>query len=88
MAGLHLEILTSKVGFVDNPQNYIVGAKLSGIYDTWRFSQDEPTSTQAFNHFIKVSYSTVLPEDLLGGVVSTSGLLPKFPADLFYPLGI
>jgi hypothetical protein len=37
---------------------------------------------------VKISFSEVLPEELLKGVVSTSGLLPKFPADLFYPLAI
>eukprot|EP00347_Sterkiella_histriomuscorum_P008496 403344876 len=86
-AGLELNILTSKLGFLEDPQNYVVGARLSGVYDTWKF-QTSGATTQLFNHFIQVKFTEVLPDDLVKEKQTTSGLLPKLPSDLFYPLAV
>lgn len=49
--GLQVEIMTSKLGFEDSLQNYIVGARISGVEEDWVF--DEESSTK-FSHTVSV----------------------------------
>lgn len=67
---------------------YIVAAKKRGIFSTWSFPTQSPTDTQVFTHTLSVSFIQVLPDQLENDMATTSGLLPKLPPDLFYPLTI
>jgi glycerol-3-phosphate responsive antiterminator len=74
---------------VEKPQAYIVGAKRRGIYDVWRFKSAEQTDltvAQNFVHSLQVSFIEVLPDEIINDRSVRSGLFPKLPADLFYPL--
>ncbi|CDW81539.1 UNKNOWN [Stylonychia lemnae] len=88
MAGLEFEVLTSKLGFLEDPQNYVIGVRVTGIYDQWSYNQIDATTAQSFSHFARVKFVEALPEDLLQQNTPTSGLLPKLPYDLFYPLTV
>jgi hypothetical protein len=50
--------------------------------------QQNSSTSQAFYHTIDVSFSEFLPDLLIQDETPTSGMLPKFPNDLFYPLAI
>jgi hypothetical protein len=61
------------------------------VYKTWKYSADSTTNlanSQLFSHFVDVKFVEVLPEALQNDMTTTSGLFPKFPADLFYPLAV
>jgi hypothetical protein len=75
-------VIHSKLGYVVNPQAYIVGAVLKGNKQLWTID------TSTFSHSLTVNFIEVLPDDLLDDATFTSGLLPKLPADLFYPLSV
>ncbi|TNV81215.1 hypothetical protein FGO68_gene9424 [Halteria grandinella] len=91
VAGIEISIIHSKLGYLEKPQTYIVSAKKTGIYETWKYSTDSTTNIanqKLFNHFVKVNFVEVLPDELQNDMTTTSGLFPKLPADLFYPLAI
>jgi hypothetical protein len=72
----------SKLGYLVNPQSYIVGAILKGTPDVW------DSDVLSYYHTLTVNFIEVLPDDLLNDAAFTSGLLPKLPSDLFYPLSV
>lgn len=43
-SSLTVEILYSKLGVLDDLQNYVVGAKMSTSFNTWFYSADSPVN--------------------------------------------
>ena len=72
----------SKLGYLVNPQSYIVGAILKGTPVVWK------SDVFSYYHTLSINFIEVLPDDLLNDATFTSGLLPKLPSDLFYPLSV
>jgi hypothetical protein len=80
--GYDVEFLYSLVGFENQLQKYIVGAKVQEIKDDWvYYYQDGNANTkQSFNHLLQISFHQVLPEALLtGDEGDISWGLPKLP---------
>ena len=59
-SSLEVEILTSKVGFEDELQDYIVGAKVTAVEHDWIY--DPTQSPQTFSYYASVSFREVLPD--------------------------
>ena len=65
-AALEVEVLTSQVGYLDNLQNYVVGAKLTPIKKEWIFESEAGTASvqQSFPLHVSVTFSEVLPKEI------------------------
>ena len=65
--GYDVKFLYSVLGFENQLQKYIVGAKIEEIKDDWVYFNEAgtPTSPQAFNHIVQVSFHQVLPLSLI-----------------------
>lgn len=55
-SSLEVEILTSKLGYQDHLQDYIVGAKITAVDSTWIFDPTKEGETQTFSYYASVSY--------------------------------
>ena len=87
MVGIQVRILASELGFVQNPQNYIVQAQMSGLYDKWTFTKEDTSEGQEFTHYVAFNFVKVVAEEYESTGLG-SGLLPSLPEDLFYPLSV
>lgn len=87
MIGYDIKFLYSSLGFRNQLQKYIVGAKIEEIKEDWTYynKDGDPATTQAFSHIVQVSYHEASNESLQGNEVSVSWLFPKVPGDIFYP---
>ena len=83
---MRVQIVTSKVGFKDYPQKYVVAAHKEGVEKSWRFTESNDATPQTFSHSLSITFKEILPEELIFDETPTSGLLPKVPVDLFRPL--
>ena len=60
--GLHIKILTSKAGFENNLQNYVVGALIEPITDKLVFvDKNGDGSAENFSLTTMISYEEILP---------------------------
>lgn len=86
--GYNIEILTSSLGFENNLQKYIAGARITPIFDDWIYT-GTGTDKVSFNHRVYISYQDIVPDELLLAQQTESQfLMPKLPKDLFYPITI
>ena len=58
------KVYYAKMGFTDNPQNYIVDIHLSAVADTWTYSKTNTGDKQNFNHYVSVQYIEISPADI------------------------
>jgi hypothetical protein len=59
---LNVEIIISELGFMNNPQSYIVGAIVTPVQQQWFF-----TAGGSYNHYASVSFRKILPDELKTG---------------------
>lgn len=93
-AALDIEILTSRVGYQDHMQNYVVGARMTPITREWIFddtlvAKADGSGTeykhQDFSLYVSIAFSEILPTELeASGFVSFS----LIRGNLFYPFEI
>mmetsp|Transcript_18253 Transcript_18253/g.13263 ORF Transcript_18253/g.13263 Transcript_18253/m.13263 type:complete len:177 (-) Transcript_18253:24-554(-) len=88
MVGIQVRVLASQLGYVQNPQNYIIQVQLSGLYDQWTFTNTDPDQPQEFTHYIAFNFIEVAPQDYKTSEIWGQGLIPELPEDLFYPLSM
>ena len=83
-SSLNVEILTSQVGFEDQFQDYIVGARVTSIKHEWIF--DPSVDSQTFTYYASVSFRRALTDDMK----TETGLsaLDMIKGKLFYPLQV
>ena len=83
---LEVEIMTSQVGYIDNMQKYVVGAKMTPVTSEWQFEAESVTSApQDFSLYVAVAYTEILPKELeASGYLSFS----LIRGNLFYPFEI
>ena len=86
------QIITSKIGFSDNLQNYVVSARrvltqklfwicINWFFRTWAVDVDH-------YQFVNFVFKEILPDDLEEDVKEIPSLIPDIPDDLFYPFRI
>ena len=81
---IYLDILTSKAGAVNNPQEYIVSARLSTKNEDIRFmSNDEKDLLNVKLRFI--TNFVPLTEDRLTATRNAPNIIPGLPNDIAYP---
>lgn len=61
IGGYNIQVMTSVVGFENNLQKYVVGAKISPIKETWTYRQDGATK-QSFSHLSFISFHNYFTE--------------------------
>ena len=88
-AALDVEIITSRVGYQDHMQNYVVGARVQAIERELVFDEvklaNGSIEPQEFSMYVSVAYSEILPKELeASGFVSFS----LIKGNLFYPFEI
>ena len=86
-AALEIEVLTSQVGYLDNLQNYIVGAKITPILKEWIFDSEAATSSaeQDFPMHVSLTFTQVLPKEIEAKDFVSFAMIKD---TLFYPLQI
>lgn len=77
---LDIEVLTSQVGFMDNLQNYVVGARVKSVASEWVYQ-----AGASYPLFAGLTFREVTPDALR---VRDSTLMTKIKGNLFYPLNI
>ena len=77
---LDIEVLTSQVGFMNNLQNYVVGARVKSVASEWTYQ-----TNASYPLFAGLSFREVTPDALR---VRDSTLMSKIKGNLFYPLNI
>ena len=58
-SSVHYTIYYAKMGFSDNPQNYIVDVYRSSQAATWTFKKPFENQQQPFTHYVSVQYIEV-----------------------------
>ena len=85
VVGFNIRFITSKLGFFESLQKYIVAAEVADIKEDWQFTADAG-ETQQFMHIVSMQFHEVVHEAYLNATkVQSSFFLPKLPSDLFYP---
>lgn len=86
MVGYNIKIITSEIGYVNNLQRYVIGAKIEPIVDTWHWQSSQ---AQKFQQVVHISEHKLLPEDLLNSHTSEwNFVMLSLPPDVFYPLAL
>eukprot|EP00347_Sterkiella_histriomuscorum_P004630 403359727 len=83
----HYKIFYAKMGFEDNPQNYIVDIYKYAYPEMWQFTRTSDTQKQTFSHEVSVQYIEI---SKVNSTNSTYVSPPsnKVPKDFFYPFYI
>jgi tectonic-1/3 len=87
VVGINLDVLTAKVGTMDNPQSRVSRVSPEWKYDSWTYADPYAssgtrqdfmlTSTARFVEMEQASAEGVTP--------ATPPIFPSLPADVFYP---
>lgn len=89
VVGLNLNILTSLIGFESSLQNYVIGAQVKEITDSWAFLSIDPEEKHYFQHIVTIQFSEIWSETLVAAKRNEgSFFVPKLPDDLFYPFNL
>ena len=69
VVGYNIEFLYSLLGYENQLQKYIVGARVTEIKDEWVYAyrQGDGGAKQSFNHLLQISFHQVLPKSILSG---------------------
>ena len=81
-SSIEVDILTAQVGYKDQLQDYIVGAKITPVEHVWHF--DESKAPQSFSYYASVSYRRVVHESLQ--TQTGYATMDSIKGNLFYPL--
>lgn len=82
---IFLDILTSKAGAVNNPQNYIVSARLSAYSENIKFLSNNENDLLPFTLKFITNY-VPLTEDQLTATRNAPNIIPGLPTDIATPL--
>ena len=85
-SGVSFKVFFAKMGYTDNPQNYIVKIEKSAALDTWKYTRSD-SQAQAFTHSVSVQFIEVSQTNLTNqGYIEA----PKqtIPPDFWYPFYI
>lgn len=58
------KVYYSKMGYSDNPQNFIVDIYQYPSLETWTFNQDNSSSAQTFEHYVSIQYIEISSANL------------------------
>ena len=84
-AGLDVEIITSRVGYFDHMQNYVVGIRILPTERDWVFAESSPDAPQEFSLYVSLAFIEILPKELESSGYSSFSLIK---GNLFYPFEI
>ncbi len=77
--------MTSKAGAVNNPQEYVVAARLSNKNEDMTFLQNDPNLQIPLTINFIVNYIP-LDADLLTATRNAPSIIPGLPSDIVLPL--
>ena len=78
--------MTSQLGYIDNLQNYVVGAQVTPITSEWVFEAESVNSQpQDFSLYVSIAYTEILPTELEASGYLSFALIK---GNLFYPFEI
>jgi len=83
---VNYKVFFAKMGYTDNPQNYIVKIEKSAVQDIWKYTRSD-NLPQMFTHSVSVQYIEVSQTNLTSqGYIEA----PKqtIPPDFWYPFYI
>jgi len=87
VSALEVEVLTSEVGYVENLQKYVIGAKVTPVSQLWIFDEANAASAtpQQFSLQVSIAFNEIKTKDLdRTNYVSFQGI----KGNLFYPFNM
>jgi hypothetical protein len=80
-----LDVLTSKAGAVNNPQEFVVSARISAKYEVVKFASINPDDELAIRMSFITNY-VKLTEEIINTARNFPSILPGLPSDIVKPL--
>lgn len=85
--GINIDVLTAKVGTMDNPQSRVSRVELSWVYGDWKYSDAFAAASVRQDFMLKstVRFVEMDQASAEGVTPATPPIFPSLPADVFYP---
>lgn len=85
--GINIDVLTAKVGTMDNPQSRVSRVELSWVYGDWKYSDAFAAADVRQDFMLKstVRFVEMDQASAEGVTPATPPIFPSLPADVFYP---
>jgi hypothetical protein len=88
VSGVHLQLLYTRVGEINNPQYKVIAAQQTYLTDNWQYASEDPAgAAEPFFFTTAVSFH-LLEDKALDTFVPGPPKVVSLPHDLFYPFDI